>query len=65
MATHELEPINKVNTLGYCKNHNKKLEFYCIKCAKYLCQQCVQKGVHHQNMEHPFHNVSLLYEEKR
>lgn len=36
-----------------------------MKCVKYLCGQCVQKGVHHQNSEHPFEKVDVLYEEKR
>ena len=63
MHSHLLESISRINTLENCKNHNQKNEYYCLKCEKYLCAFCIQKGVHSNNNEHPVKNISYLYDE--
>jgi hypothetical protein len=62
MQLHELEPIDIVNTLESCPTHGHKFELYCLKCEKYLCGQCVQKGVHAQGGDHLIKPIRYLYE---
>lgn len=61
MQGHELEKIDKINTLPICKTHSQKYTHYCIKCEKYLCTSCIQKGGSHGNSDHPFYPIQQLY----
>ncbi|CAI5450482.1 unnamed protein product [Caenorhabditis angaria] len=37
-------PTSKINNMAYCKMHeNRKIEYYCKKCGKHLCQICKQQ----------------------
>ena len=63
MHSHNLESIDKVNTLENCRTHNLKYELYCLKCEKYLCNGCVQKGVHAQGTDHVIKPIRYYYGE--
>jgi len=62
MQTHELEKLDKINTLPLCKTHNQRFAHYCLKCQKYLCSICLQKGNSHGNSDHPVYAIPQLYE---
>lgn len=59
MAGHELERIDKINTLPPCKTHGLRNTAYCQNCQKYLCPSCVAPGVH--QAEHSVGTLANLY----
>jgi hypothetical protein len=32
MSNHELQKLDKVNSLPHCKKHSQKYKHYCLKC---------------------------------
>ena len=65
MQNHEIEKVDKINTLPACKVHNQQFANYCLRCEKYLCYMCVQKGGSHGSSDHPVYPIQQIYEEKR
>jgi hypothetical protein len=65
MQGHQLERLDKVNTLPACPQHGQPLRHYCAHCRKYLCGGCLQKGSSHGSTNHPVAPIPQLYADKR
>lgn len=65
MNGHQLERLDKVNSLGLCPQHQLKLKHYCSQCSRYLCAGCLQKGSSHGSNDHPVAPIHQLYSDKR
>ena len=65
MQGHDIERLDKINSLPFCKSHQQRFQSYCLKCDRYLCAGCMGKGSSHGNNDHPVHPINQLYEEQR
>ena len=60
MQGHNIEKLDKINSLPMSKVHNKRFQYYCVKRQKYLCE-----GEGSGNTDYPVYSIPQLYEEYR